>query len=227
MAIGLLIINDFIFSTERASTGVRRNLDKLLTTFEAEFTRALEGKPRTRVRKTIQKLIDDMTTFGAEAAKEPRFWRRPWNPELFQAMRSNSRALRAELELLEHAIAGPPKDSSTVLDKIMALPAWAELTRDYTGALADAVDMCGATFRHEAEEPLEVKGLMERAQGIDTLEPLPLLRKQMGAVPVQKASGSLEADALCRIWTIFCVLQHSNMTIARIFGDCFKLGPGI
>ena len=56
--------------------------------------------------------------------------------------------------------------------------------------LEDAVMMTMRTFKHEAEEVLNIQGLQKYANGIDKLEHLDELRKKMAEVPLASSDDS-------------------------------------
>merc|ERR1719421_454941 len=62
----------------------------------------LEASKRTPGH--IMKLLDEASTLGAEASKEPRNHRDPWPTDLFINLVHMGYILRADLRQLEHAV---------------------------------------------------------------------------------------------------------------------------
>lgn len=193
-------------------------------TFAKEVTKVFNG-PRNP--SDILKYISMAEKLGAEADKEPRYYRAPWPYAFFDSCTRTGQLLRANLSMVEQVLQGSSSDSlyTDIFDKVRSSGPYQACQNDVVSTLGDAIFMVQEVLHNETALPLqdvsEKAASMEGADKLDDLDAVfDVINKSGWKYPAEKDMTTMEEDIICRVNVILMLMDSSVADVAEMVKAC-------
>lgn len=172
--------------------------------------------------------LSTAAAMGAEADKEPRYYRTVWPAVFFDRTVHIGYKLRAKLNMIEQVLKYAANKETDDFATVRKSAAWKACQADATNTLQECLSMLEQILANETDEPkAELAAAAAKLENADELDDLPKLMDSINATlkyPKQDAAlNSLEEDPICRINVTLVLMVSMVEDTAELVKECLKM----
>jgi len=166
------------------------------------------------------RLLGEAIAMGAEAAKEPRYFRVEWNEDLFNEIIRLAQVLRADLRLVEMVLQGSDGLYNCPFGSLRETPAFAKCRDDLCATMDDCIHLVHEVLTNETGKPM--KYIVDKLQSLEKCDEIDAMPDLIAAINTNnvpypsKPADTLEDDNICRLNVILMVYAATVENMAAM-----------
>lgn len=172
---GIVMMVDMTFGDQSASVLAKKSLIKAIHDYQQIFKDFKSDKPPSpkelidRLGK-MQDELDNVGSLAQDAAKEPRFWRQPWRPSLYQEAATGFTRLAMLLRHIIPLTLGANVESKDFHAFLNSLRSWPKILSEVESCLGETVDLSKYILHmNRHEEVVGLTKMLSQSKDTDSL----------------------------------------------------------
>mmetsp|Transcript_21892 Transcript_21892/g.49932 ORF Transcript_21892/g.49932 Transcript_21892/m.49932 type:complete len:897 (-) Transcript_21892:157-2847(-) len=164
--------------------------------------------------------IGEAMAMGAEASKEPRYYRVAWNDDLFNELIRLAQVLRADLRLVEMVLQGSDGLYSCPFGSLRDARAFGKCRDDLCATMDDCIHLVHEVLTNETGKPM--KYIVEKLQTLEKCDEIDAMPELIAAINTNNEpypstpADTLEDDKICRLNVILMVYAATVENMATM-----------